>query len=100
MGPAVYVMAILGCGEADVPCEPVATLPTHYASQAECDNATEEAIQRHSGALYPVVVAQCRPGGREVVQKVWADEVKLPEAGSGRTPPIRSAAFRGVRKGS
>jgi hypothetical protein len=27
MGPVVYVMAILGCGEATDVCEPVATVP-------------------------------------------------------------------------
>jgi hypothetical protein len=44
-----------------------------------------------------VVIAQCRKAGTEISQKVWADEVKLPEA-SGQ-PRVRRAAYaaRGSR---
>jgi acyl-CoA synthetase (AMP-forming)/AMP-acid ligase II len=97
MGPAFYVMAILGCGEADAPCEPVNTLATRYESAEACEAATADALQRSSDALFPVVIAQCRKAGTEISQKVWADEVKLPEA-SGQ-PRVRRAAYaaRGSR---
>ena len=45
MGPAFYIMAILGCGEADAPCEPVATVAARYQSEAECKAATETEIK-------------------------------------------------------
>jgi hypothetical protein len=91
MGPAFYVMAILGCGEADSVCEPVTTLATRYESAEACEAATNDALMRHSDALFPVVVAQCRQVGTEISQKIWADEVKLPDAQ--QQPRVRRAAF-------
>lgn len=91
MGPVVYVMAILGCGEAADMCEPVATVAARYESAEACNAATLSAIQQHSDALYPVVVAECRAGGTPVA-KVYADEVKLPTP-DGTPPQIRRASY-------
>lgn len=96
MGPAIYVMAILGCGEATDVCEPVATLPARYESAEACNSATVDAIQRHSEALYPVVVAECRAAGAPVA-KVWADEVRLPAPDGGRQPSVRRASYQPQR---
>ncbi len=93
MGPAIYVMAILGCGEATDICEPVATVPARYESVEACNAATADAIQRHSDALYPVVVAECRAAGTPVA-KVWADEVKLPSPDGAGQPRLRRAVFQ------
>jgi hypothetical protein len=92
MGPAIYVMAILGCGEATDVCEPVATIPARYESAEACNAATAAAIERHSDALYPVVVAECRAAGTPVA-KVWADEVKLPAPDASR-PRIQRASYQ------
>ena len=91
MGPAFYVMAILGCGEADNLCEPVSTLATRYESAEACEAATSDALQRNSDILFPVVIAQCRQAGTAISQKVWSDEVKLPEAQ--QQPRVRRAAY-------
>jgi hypothetical protein len=91
MGPVVYVMAILGCGESADLCEPVATVPARYESQEACSAATEAAIQRHSDILYPVVVAECRANGTPVA-RIHADEVKLP-APEGTRPRIQRASY-------
>jgi hypothetical protein len=91
MGPVVYVMAILGCGEATDVCEPVATVPARYESAASCNAASEAAIQRHSDALYPVIVAECRANGTPLA-KIHADEVKLP-APDGTRARIQRAAY-------
>ena len=80
MGPAFYVMAILGCGEAETACEPVANVATQYRSAEACNAATTAAIEKHSDALYPVVVAQCRKAAEGISQRVYSDEIKLPEA--------------------
>jgi hypothetical protein len=95
MGPAFYVMAILGCGEAEGACEPVSTLATRYESQDACNAATTRAIEKHSDLLYPVVVAQCRPANSPASAQVWADEVKLPA--SHQAPKIQRASFKPVR---
>jgi hypothetical protein len=78
-------MAILGCGEADTACEAVATVPVRYESQEACNAATEDALAQHGGDLmFPVVIAQCRKAAEPAAQQIWADEVDLPEADSGR----------------
>jgi hypothetical protein len=87
-------MAILGCGEADGACEPVSTLATRYESQDACNAATTRAIEEHSDALFPVVVAQCRPANGASSAKVWADEVKLPA--SHQAPRIQRASFKSM----
>jgi hypothetical protein len=79
MGPAFYVMAILGCAEAETVCEPVAKVAARYESAEACNAATTAAIEKHSDALYPVVVAQCRKAASGA-QQVFSDEIKLPEA--------------------
>lgn len=91
MGPAFYIMAILGCGEAESACEPVATVATRYESAEECSAATQSEIQQHSDVLFPVVVAQCRPAAQPTAQKVFADEVKRPGSEDGHK--IRRASF-------
>ncbi len=94
MGPAVYVMAILGCGEASDICEPVATVPARYESAADCNAATESALQQHGDALFPVVVAQCRPVAGSAQEHVWADEVKLPAVDPSRRERVRRASYQ------
>lgn len=92
MGPVFYVMAILGCGEADTACEPVATAATQYQSREACNEATTSVIEQHSDILYPVVVAQCRPANTAAAEKVWADEVKLPDAQ--QPPRFQRASYK------
>lgn len=95
MGAAFYIMAILGCGEAEAQCETVATVPARYESADACNAATQSAIEEHSDALFPVVVAQCRPANQPSAQQVWADEVKRP--GTENRPQIQRASYKPVR---
>ena len=60
MGPAVFVIAILGCADGGSACTPVATLQTHYASEAQCIAATGAALLENSDFDYPTLVARCR----------------------------------------
>ena len=94
MSPAVFVIAIFGCGEADAPCEHVATAPAQYASFAECTRATEEAIAGASGVDFPVVVAQCKSAGAPASLQIDADEIKLPEPDRRRPTPFLTRADR------
>jgi hypothetical protein len=79
MGPAFYVMAILGCGEAEAACEPVGITATQYESVEACTAETAAAIERHMSQPYPVVVAQCQKADSTVVSRVLPEDVKLPE---------------------
>ena len=91
MGPAFYVMAILGCGEADTACEPVGVTEQMYQSIDACTEATPDAVMRHSDLAYPVVVAQCQAGDRSVSYNILPHEVELPAPD--RRPEFRRAAF-------
>jgi hypothetical protein len=86
MSAAFYIIAILGCGEADAACETVATVPARYESQDACNAASEDALAQHgSDVLFPVVIAQCRKAGEPAAQQIWADEVDLPKADAPRS---------------
>lgn len=60
MGPATFVIAILGCADGGSACTPVATLPTTYVSQEQCAAATGAALMENSNFDYPTLLARCR----------------------------------------
>lgn len=60
MGPAAYVIAILGCADGSAACQPVATIPTQYESQAACSAATGAVLAANSDFDFPTIVAECR----------------------------------------
>lgn len=62
MGPAYFVIAILGCADGGTACTNVATLQTHYTTQAECSAATVGALEANSNFDFPTLLARCRPG--------------------------------------
>jgi len=80
MVTALYVIAILGCGEGNAPCEAVRMLEPTYQSQAACTAATESALTRFGDADYPVVVAQCVVQGS--TPTLNAADVMLADGGS------------------
>lgn len=60
MGPAYFVIAILGCADGGSACTPVATLQTRYESQAQCSAATAAALYSNNNFDFPTLVASCR----------------------------------------
>jgi hypothetical protein len=62
MGPGYFVIAILGCADGGSACTPVATLQTHYATEAECTAATSAALEENSNFDFPTLLARCRAG--------------------------------------
>lgn len=63
MGPGYFIIAILGCADGGSSCTPVATLDTHYATQAECSAATSAALEQNSNFDFPTLLARCRRSG-------------------------------------
>jgi hypothetical protein len=91
MGPGIFIIAIMGCGEGDAPCQQVRTLEARYESQAACTAATEAAVTQNADVDYPVVAAQCVAAGvRPPLPS--ASEVKRPGPGRAdlKVSPIRS----------
>ena len=62
MGPAYFVIAILGCADGGSSCTQVATLQTRYDNAAQCSAATVGALEANSNFDYPTLLARCRPG--------------------------------------
>ena len=90
MGPGIFLIAILGCGEGDAPCQTLRTLDTRYESQAACTAATEAALTRAGDVDSPVIVAQCVAAG--AAPKVRADQARRPAGGrvDARVSPLRT----------
>lgn len=78
MNPALYVIAILGCGEGEAPCQPVATAETRFESREACLAATEQTLARFATADFPIVVAECRADGAAPSTLRPAD-IRLPD---------------------
>jgi hypothetical protein len=90
MGPVGFVLAILGCGEADAPCEQVQLAPARYESEAACLAASDDQLARHADAPFPVIVAECRAAGLRPAS-LRADEVRKPEP-RGELPRVQIAS--------
>lgn len=62
----MYVMAILGCGDAGGLCSQARIDPARYTSLQACQAATQTALQRHADLDFPEIAAQCRANGKQV----------------------------------
>ena len=60
MGAGYFVIAILGCGDGSAACTPVATVPTHYATEEQCFAQTANALSSNNDFDFPTLVARCR----------------------------------------
>lgn len=89
MGPALYFIAIMACGEGNAPCEQVRVAETRYETEAACTAATEETLMRNDDLPYPLVVAECRTAGATPARLVPAD-VLMPEPQT--LPRLRTAS--------
>lgn len=76
MQAAFFLIAIMGCGEGDAPCQQVRVIETRYESQSACTAATEDALTGNLDVDYPVVVAQCHAAGAK--PSLNSSDVKLP----------------------
>jgi hypothetical protein len=91
MGPGIFLIAIMGCGEADAPCQQVRMLESRYESQAACTAATDAAVAENTDVDFPVVVAQCVATGASA-NLPKASDVRRPGPARAdiRTSPLRS----------
>ena len=59
MGATGFIMVLIGCGPGATACEPIATLPVAYASQAACLGARGDILAASAGL--GTMIAECRP---------------------------------------
>ena len=69
MGPAYFVIAILGCADGGSACTPVTTLQARYASEEQCVAATAAAVMQNDDMDYPTIVARCRPADTKAAEE-------------------------------
>lgn len=61
MGPGLFVLAILGCGDGAAMCQQVARDDTVYRSEAACLAGSDDVLIRESSRPYPLLMAECLP---------------------------------------
>lgn len=60
MGPAYFVIAIMGCSDGAVDCQTVATPAAHYSTEQACLAARNDALVANSDLDFPTLLAQCQ----------------------------------------
>lgn len=83
MEPVYYVIAILGCADGSNQCTPVATVPTHYATESACSAATAVELSRNSAFDFPTLVAECRKTDPRTVAEKDEPQALPPSAARG-----------------
>lgn len=76
MAPAYFVIAILGCADGGSACTPVATLQTHYSTEAQCSAAAAAALEKNSNFDFPSLLARCRPGALQKAAAAQHDKAQ------------------------
>lgn len=60
MGPFVYVMAIMGCGDGTAQCTEARIVPTRFETMAACQQAAQAELIRNGDLDFPELMASCR----------------------------------------
>ncbi len=66
MGPMYFVMAILGCSDANDACQEARLVPVQYTTMAQCRAALPDQLARNTDVPFPVIGADCRRAGVEM----------------------------------
>ena len=60
MGPFVYVMAIMGCGDGAYECAEARMVETRFESMAACQQASQAQLIANGDLQFPELMASCR----------------------------------------
>ena len=60
MGPASFIIALLGCADGSSACQQVAIMPVRYDSREACSAATSAVLVANTDFDFPTIVAECR----------------------------------------
>jgi len=78
MGPAYFVIAILGCADGSQDCTQVATMPAQYADQQSCAASVSRALAANTDLDFPTLVAECQAVERRPAATRDAKPVLVP----------------------
>jgi len=65
MEAAFFVMAIMGCGDANTACTEARVDPVRYSTVQQCQAAMPSALARNNDLSFPVLSATCRSNGQQ-----------------------------------
>lgn len=74
MEPMFFVMAILGCGDANSQCTEARIVPVRYETMAQCRAALPDQLARNTDVAFPTIGADCRQTGARMVKTVGKDQ--------------------------
>lgn len=60
MGPFIFVMAIMGCGDGAYQCTEARLVETRYETLAACQQATQAQLIKNGDLDFPELMASCR----------------------------------------
>ena len=70
MEPALFILAIMGCGDGGSACSEVRAMPAQYRSIAECHAAMPAALNASTNLDFPELSAACRRTTPVMVREV------------------------------
>ena len=73
MGPLIYVIAIMGCGDGQAQCAQQRIETARYNTAAQCQAAMPAALMRNTDIDFPTITAACRQIGTSMAQSVGKD---------------------------
>lgn len=69
MGPAFFVLALLGCDDSALMCREARVLDMHYISAAECMASMQTELSANSDLAYPVIMGRCEPASPQMAER-------------------------------
>ena len=60
MGPFIYVMAIMGCGDGGYQCTEARIVDARYETMAQCQQAAQAQLIKNGDLEFPELMASCR----------------------------------------
>lgn len=73
MEPMFFVMAILGCGDANAQCTEARVVPARYETLAQCRAALPEQLARNTDVPFPTIGADCRRSSERMAKTEGKD---------------------------
>jgi hypothetical protein len=67
MGPFIYVMAIMGCGDGAYQCTEARIVDARYETMAQCQQEAQAQLIKNGDLEFPELMATCRSVTNQIV---------------------------------
>lgn len=69
MGPGLFVLALIGCGDGETMCREVRIVNVSYPSEAACATAIVSQLEANMDLAYPILMARCQPRAARMARR-------------------------------